>query len=456
MPTPPSEIIPLLATFAKAFTAPAFAKAQVLMFGAILAPGRRTVASALRAVGLAGEQQFGKYHGLLNRDRWSPFVLSQLLLALIIDRCLKPGDPLVILTDETLERRSGRRIRYKGWFRDAARSTALHVQIALGIRWLCLAILVPVPWSTHAWALPFLVFPCLSAKTAVKLHKHARPLAEWTGLMIERVRRWHPTREIIVVGDSAYATFDLVAHCQKLNPPVKLVSRLRLDARLYAFPAAQRGRRRGRVPQKGPREAALADRLRDALRPWFSVALPWYAEGSRTVSFQTGRSLWYRIGTPPLPIHWVLVRCPQKPSSHERFQPAAFFCSDLSLQAEQIIALYIARWQIEVTFEEIRACLGFETQRQWSDRAIERTTPCLFGLFSLIVLFARACHGQHLPVRSLPWYTKPEPTFSDVLAAVRRDLWLDPNCIISPTQPDTMQLPMTLALSLIDSACYST
>jgi len=133
--------------FAIAFTEPAFSKALVLLYGTILTPGRRTVAAALRAVGHGDEPHFSNYHRLLNRDQWSPWVLSQILLSLIVLLCLPVDAPLTLLIDETLERRRGRQIRYKGWFRDAVRSTAAKVSTSLGIRWMCLSILVPVPWS---------------------------------------------------------------------------------------------------------------------------------------------------------------------------------------------------------------------------------------------------------------------------------------------------------------------
>ena len=175
MPTPPAEIIQLVSTFAVAFTAPAFAKAIVLLYGTILTPGRRTVAAALRASGLPNAEHFTNYHRLLNRDHWSPWVLSKLLLALIVILCLPADAPLLLLIDETLERRRGRQIRYKGWFYDAVRTTAAKVATSLGIRWLCLAILVPVPWSSRPWALPFMVVPALSAQIAERLHKPPVP-----------------------------------------------------------------------------------------------------------------------------------------------------------------------------------------------------------------------------------------------------------------------------------------
>ena len=157
-------------------------------------------------------------------------------MALIVNLCLPADAPLLLLIDETLERRRGRQIRYKGWFCNAVRTTAAKVATSLGIRWLCLAILVPVPWSSRPWALPFMVVPALSAQIAERLHKPPRTLIDWAWLMLERVRRWQPERAILVVGDGSYAATILVQRCQRLHRPVQLVSRLRLDAQLYKPP----------------------------------------------------------------------------------------------------------------------------------------------------------------------------------------------------------------------------
>jgi hypothetical protein len=167
MPISSLKTIQLLSAFAVAFTAPTWAKALVLVYGAILAPGRRTVTAALRAMGLADDKHFTNYHRVLNRDRWSPWVLSKLLLALIIHLCLPAGAPLILAIDDTLERRRGSKIKYKGWFRDPIRSTVNHVSKSLGIRWICLAVLVPVPWSQRLWALPFMVVLSLSPNVAI-------------------------------------------------------------------------------------------------------------------------------------------------------------------------------------------------------------------------------------------------------------------------------------------------
>src|SRR5579871_2441900 len=249
MLTPSSEIIQLLSVFAVGMSAPTFAKAVVLIYGAILAPGRRTVASSLRVMGHGKEQNPGKYHRVLNEARWSPMHLSRLLLGLLVATFVPDGVALVILVDETLERRAGKRIGYKGWFRDAVRSVGNKVAVSLGIRWCCLCLLVRVPWSSRAWALPFLAVPVLSKKTAKRLKKRHRSGVWWTCFLIEKVRAWCPEREITLIGDGGYAAVELVACCPRLR--IKLVSRLRVDAQLYAFPGSQPSSKRGPSPRRG-------------------------------------------------------------------------------------------------------------------------------------------------------------------------------------------------------------
>lgn len=156
-------------------------------------------------MGLADDEHFTNYYRVLNRAQWSAFVVSKILLRLIIRMCLSETDPLLLVIDETLERRQGPKITYKGWFRDPIRSTAKQVNYALGIRWICMAIIVTVPWSRRPWALPFMTIPALSPKTSKKLGKRHRTLVDWADFMIQRVRRWQPHHEIFLVGDGTYA-----------------------------------------------------------------------------------------------------------------------------------------------------------------------------------------------------------------------------------------------------------
>ncbi len=403
MPTPSPEIIQVLQTFAPAFTAATFANASVLLYGTILALGARTVTAALRAVGRAHERHFTTYHRVLNRARWSPLRLSKLLLGLLVLTFLPPGAPLVLLVDETLERRRGRRIAYKGYFRDPVRSTAGKAVTSAGIRWLCLALLVPLPWSSRPWALPFLTVPALAPATSAKLGKRHRTVVERTQLLVRLVRRWQPERELVLVGDGSYAAVSLGQTCRGLPGTVRLVSRL-----------------------------------------------PWYGGQDKLLDLTTGTALWHRAGEPPLPIRWVLLRCPQR-----SIPPTALFCTDQAVCPRQVVAWFVGRWNLEVTFEEARAHLGLETQRQWSTRALGRTTPCLLGLFSLVVLLAHALHPQALPTRQTAWYAKPEATFVDALAAVHRHLWQRRNWAGSDDDAHLMLIPRPLWECVHEAVCYA-
>lgn len=450
MSNPSPEIIKLLAVFAVAFTAPTYAKVLVLIYGTILAPGRRTVTAALRAVGLQDEAHFTNYHRVLNRDRWSPWVVSKLLLGLIIRVLLPAEAPLLLVIDETLERRRGKKIKQKGWFRDPVRSTPRQVITALGLRWICLAILVPVPWSQRMWALAFMTVLALGEQTSARLDKRHRTLVAWAEHMIDKVRGWQPERELTLVGDGTYAAIVLIQRCQRFKKRVTLVSGLRLDARLFDFPGPQPKSKRGPKPKKGARQTKLAERLTDPLTAWQSLTLSLYGQEHR-LEYVTSVCLWHTPGQDPVPIRWVLVRCPQ-----DSFKPRAFCCSDTTTTPGQIILWASLRWNIEVTFEELRAQLGFETQRQWSVRAIERTTPALFGLFSLVTLMAKTLHPQELPLRQSSWYLKGEASFSDALAAVRSHLWKGSNYTMSSADPDLYLIPQATWFSLLEAACYST
>lgn len=453
MLTPSPAIIHLLSVFAVGLTAPARAKLQLLVTGALLAPGRRTVCAALAACGGQASVAFGKYHRFFNRDRWSPLRLSRLLAALPATTFVPAPAPLVVLVDTTLERRRGRRIVYQSWFRDPVRSQGPRLVHVLGIRWLCACLLVPVPWSQRPWALPFWVVPVLAEKCCQRLGKPFRGCVAWTVWLVTWLRRWFPNREIILVGDGGFAAVELFRHCQQPAQPVTLVVRLRLDSALYAFPDPPRPGRGGCPAKKGARQAKLSERLTDPTLGWQRVRLSWYGEGARTVEVATGVSLWHRPGLDPAPVRWLLVR-PGR-GDQQPFTPVALGCSDQRRTAAQILAWFVSRWNIEVTFAEIRAHLGFETQRHWSRRAIGRLAPCLFGLFSLVVVLAKRLHPDQLPCSQSRWYAKREATFSDALAAVRRHLWGLGEYPMSADAPDSCIIPRAVLAGLQHVACYS-
>ena len=169
------------------------------------------------------------------------------------------------------------------------------------------------------------------------------------------------------------------------------------------------------------------------------------------VKLATGTAVWYHSGMLVVPLRWVLITDPTG-----KFEPQALLSADVELTAQQIVEWFVWRWQLEVTFEEARAHLGIETQRQWSELAILRTTPALLGLFALVTLFAhQLLHEQALPARSAAWYSKPVATFSDTLALVRQQLWPVQISWISPADPDMITIPKHLFDRLTDTLAFA-
>lgn len=184
---------------------------------------------------------------------------------------------------------------------------------------------------------------------------------------------------------------------------------------------------------------------------WIKQEIDWYSGQKRLIEFVSGTNLWYTPGFDPLPIRWLLVRDPLG-----KFKPTAFFATDQNAKPLQILGWYIMRWGVEVTFEEARAHLGLETQRQWSDLAIQRTTPALLGLFSLITLLAHQLSDGKPPVQKAAWYVKPSPTFSDAIALVRFHLWTSIEFVNSPAESRFRLIPDSILSGLVETVCYAT
>lgn len=442
MPSLPVEMIMLLAPFAQLFSEPVWRHAQVLVAGAILAPGKRTVSSCLRVMGLTWETHFTNYHRVLNRAQWSTLQAGKILLGVLVKAFVPPGATIVLGADDTVERRSGRKIKAKGCYRDAVRSSKKHVVKCFGLKWVTMMLLVPVPWAKRGWALPFLTVLCWPPKSRHK--RRHKTSVELVRQMIQQVRRWLPERLLVLVVDGGFAAVALALACTVSD--VAMVSRLRLDAALYHPPQPHPAGKRGRKPTKGPRQRSLKCWAARTDTPWESVVVNWYHGERKPLQVFSRTALWYTSGWAPVAIRFVLVRDPEG-----RLADAAFFCTDLQATPTQILEWVVMRWSVEVTFEEARTHLGVETQRQWSDLAIARTTPVLLGLFSLVTLLAlRLCPTGQLPVEHSAWYHKSAATFADCLTLVRRHLWRAPYWNNSALQADLVQLPWEAFESLLD------
>lgn len=452
MLTLPPEIMIVLRPFMQAFSARVWDWAQILLVGAILAPGKRTVTSALHVMGLKDEEQFQNYHRVLNRAKWSGLQVSKILLGLLVTAFIGLDAPVVIGADETLERRRGKRIKAKGVFRDAVRSSQKYINYSLGLRWISLMLLVSIPWSERVWALPFLTALAPSPKTNEANGRRHKTSIDWVGQMIATVRRWLPGRWLVLVTDGGMAAVKLGLRCLSYAHPVTLVTRLRLDAALYAPPGPQPTSKRGPKPKKGKRLPSLKQMLIDPMTRWSSHEIDWYGGQKRQIEVTTGTCLWYTPGYDPLPIRWVLVRDPL-----DELEPTAFLATNQTVAPLQILRWFIMRWSVEVTFQEARAHLGLETQRQWSDLAIQRTTPALLGLFSLVTLLAqRLTEDKPFPVRTTAWYAKTKPTFSDAIALLRFHLWTNMKFVKSPAGSRFRAISPSILNGLVQTICYAT
>ena len=445
----PACFAAIIPAFAPLFRYRSWRHAEVLLIGAILAPGKRTVTSLLRITGLSGERRFVNSHRVLNRARWSERGAAGLLLRLLL-AALVPSGPVLLGIDDTIERRRGKRITAKGIYRDPVRSSHAHFVKASGLRWISLMLLAPIPWAGRVWALPFLTVLAPSERYASERGRQHKKLTDWARQRVRQARRWMPHRELILVADSSFAALELLAAVMRQG--VVCVTRLRLDAALYEPAPPRRPGTKGRPRTKGRRLPNLTDLLTATRTRWQRVRVPgWYGEGDRLIEFCSATAVWRHAGLPVVPLRRVLLRDPQG-----RFDPQALLCTDPARQPLQILTWYVRRWQVEVTFREVRDHLGVETQRQWSDRAIARTTPCLLALFSLVTLLAtRLDPKARGAVATAAWYHKPRPTFADTLAAVRRQLWWEQGFFISHPAAEEQKLRPALHKAIAYALCHA-
>jgi hypothetical protein len=273
MPTLPPQLVSIIVAFAPLFWKRTWEHAQILLWGAILAPGKRTVTSALRIMGLSEDRHFANYHRVLNRARWSCLKASRILLNLLISTFASSG-PLVFGLDDTIERRRGEKIRARGIYRDPVRSSHTHFVKTGGLRWLSLMLLTPIPWAQRVWALPFLTALTPSERFSQEHRQRHKPLTCWARQLLLQLRRWLPDRDIVLLTDQAFSALEFLTRMQSLRRPITCITRLRTDARLFAPPPLRRPKRAGRPRLVGKRLPKLQKRLRSKTTSWKSIIGP--------------------------------------------------------------------------------------------------------------------------------------------------------------------------------------
>ncbi len=427
--------------FSFAFRKDVWPKVVLLLTGAIICPGSRTVCNLLRSVGLRWERNFPKYHRLLSQDKWSAKKLSGVLLCLVVNTFLAKGEPIVAVMDDTIERRWGSKISKRGIYRDPVRSSKSHFVKCSGLRWLSLMITTHLPWLEAGvyWALPVLTVLCPSERFYTDRGKQVKKLTDWSAQIISWLSRKSAEleRSVYLTGDGSFATYELFIHAQQLG--IGIIARMKFNARLFDLPPKQYPKgKRGPKPPVGKRLFDMEKRLTDKRIKWKKVIFSeWYGQTSKEMMITSGIAIWHKSNTVMVKVKWVLIKDPEG-----KLEPVLLGCTDFDLVDQKVVSFFVRRWRVEVTFAEVRRHLGVETQRQWSDLAIERSTPCLMALFSIVCLLANQLNkAQPIEPNAAAWYRKKRVTFSDVLAAVRLEILRKTKLSISNGKPLIQSYP---------------
>jgi Transposase DDE domain len=304
----------------------------------------------------------------------------------------------------------------KGRHRDGVRSTHSYTAYRWGHKWVVVSVLVKLPVATRPWALPVLV-ALYRPPEWDRMHgrRHKTP-AHMARLLLARLVRWFPERHFIFVGDTGYGTSETARFCRQRRRCLTLVSKFYSDAALYKPPPPRTRRTIGHPRVKGPKlpspQEVVAHRARRA-----HLAVSWGGT-TRDVEIVTGTGHWYRIGEALVVVRWVYVH--DCTGTH---RDEYFFTTNLNLRPKQIVECYTQRWSIETTFQECREHLKLASTKCYGQHTVLRFTPCLFGLYTLIVLlYLQLPDLLRLP-SVVSWSGKSTTTFADMLTCVRRAIW---------------------------------
>ncbi len=443
----PAVAEPLLMSFSIAFTQPTFQRSLVLLVGAIVAKGARTISNLLWNVGDLAEGDPSDYHRVFSRAPWSLWKLGQ-VLAIAVIKLAADDDWIRVVVDCTVAEHKGKKVYGKGCHHDAVRSTDTHTVYRWGHRWVALAIIIRFPFCSRPWALPVLTAlyrPKELNKKEKRRHKTPIDLAQ--GLM-SVLLHWFPDRKFVLLGDGGYASHGLARFCHRHHKRLALVSKFDPSASLYDPPPKTKGnvgrpRVKGRK-RKSPQAVVASKSLR-------KTVVSWYGASDRNVLVCDGKGYWYRSGNGLVPVHWVFVRDDDGTRRDEYF-----YTTHDEFTAEHIVTLYTLRWNLEVTFQELRAHLGFETPRQRVKESVMRMGPCLMGLFSVICIIYHEHVKRHkVTTHDRPCYVKSEPTFSDAIADVRRLFWQQTVFEQPYFRKVCKNLPPKLKAFILDHFCQS-
>lgn len=414
----PPGVQPLLTQWATAFTQPTYRRWILLVLGAILTTGRRTVQNILRVVRGRAAGHACSYQRVFSHRRWSLWKLARPLIGYILDRWIAQG-PVYVAGDDTVDEHRGKKVYAKGCHRDAVRSTHSYTVYRWGHKSVVLSIVVKFPFAARPWALPVLVALYRTRECNAKEQRRHKTQPELMRQLLAVLIRWFPGRRFVFSGDGGFSSHDLASFAHRHGTRLSLVGRFPPDANLYAAPPA-RGKKgkAGRPRKKGHKLAAPRKVVARSKTRRLNVA--WYGGGRRNVGIVTGTGYWYKAGRGLVPVRWVFVR--DRSGTH---RDEYFFSTDVQMTPARIIEAFTGRWSIETTFQEARAYLGLETTRGRKPQTVLRMAPCLFGLYSFVALLYAQLPKRYAAAASVTWAGKRQITFSDAITAVRQWIWIE-------------------------------
>jgi hypothetical protein len=412
----PACTMPLLSMLRPTFSTPTYHRFLVLLFAAILTTGRRTVTNLLRTVRFQVQGHISSYHRVFSQRRWSAWALSRTVITFLLDHVVPPG-PVLLAGDDTVTEHPGPKVFGKGRHRDGVRSSHSYTAYRWGHKWVVVSVLVKLPFATRPWALPVLV-AWYRPPEWDRVHgtRHQTP-AHLARLLLARLIRWFPQRHFIFVGDMGYGTSETARFCQQHRRHLTIVSKFYGDAALYEPPPPRTCHTMGRPRVKGQKLASPQQVVAKTAKRT-SLMVAWYGGATRDIEVVTGTGHWYRIGEALVEVRWVYVH-----DSTGTHRDEYFFTTDVTMKPQQIVECYTQRWSIETTFQECREHLKLESTKSYGQQTVLRFTPCLFGLYTMIVLLYMQLPRPLSTFSAVLWRGKSTVTFSDMIMCVRHALW---------------------------------
>ncbi|MEZ6055519.1 MAG: transposase [Planctomycetaceae bacterium] len=411
----PKQVESLSATFSIQFAASVWSRFVGLLMAAILVQGRKTVWRFIPFTGNNALGHFSSFHRVFSHRRWSSRALAKCLATTIVEH-FAPAGVLELVGDDTVSQHRGEHVYGKGCHRDAVRSSHTHLADRWGHKWVVLSLRVRVPGTSRTWALPLLVALSCVPEVSEKVRRRHKTPAEFMQGLLATWLTWFPQRKCTFSGDAAFATHRL-SQFAATHKQLTLVSKFVPTAVLHEPPPPRQPGQNGRPRIKGerlpsPQEVVASHPKRRRLK------VAWYGGGTRLVEIITGTGHWYRQGQGLVEVRWVYVH---DLSGHHRDE--SLYSTDPNMGGKRLIESFVGRWDIEVTFEEMREHLGLETTRGRCEKTILRVEPCLFLLYTIVTYWYAHLPQRQQKIIHINWPGKQHITFSDAILSVRRNTW---------------------------------